>query len=133
MSASELELTLVELVDLHSKRKLPKELNGPQQLDLAAVLAGAVGMKRAESMIARLREEKYPIRDWELGACIWCEVDDGKRRKATQHDPGGGPPTCDRHALGPDEDLCSRRSCPIGVPKGVKLCEDCDPTVAPVD
>lgn len=74
------------------------DLNGPQQLDKAAALALAAGLRRAADMIGQDRQRRYPIRDWEYGACVWCEVIDGKRRKATMLDIGGGPPTCDKHS-----------------------------------
>lgn len=80
----------------------PSDLSGPKQLDLAACLARRHGLTRAAAMIEEDRARRYPIRGWEYGACIWCEVIDGKRRQATQTDMGGGPPTCDKHA-DPDE------------------------------
>jgi len=79
-------------------RREAGELNGPQQLDKASMLAQQAGLTQAAEMIGQDRLRRYPIRDWDLGACVWCEVIDGKRRKATQYDMGGGPPTCDKHS-----------------------------------
>jgi hypothetical protein len=66
-------------------------------VDEVCKLAVQAGYRRADKWIAEKRAEQWPCRDWEDGACIWCEVDEGKRRKATCLDLGGGPAMCDRH------------------------------------
>jgi len=75
------------------------DLSRPKQLDEAVKLCLEHGLRGAADLISEYRAERYPVRDWEYGSCIWCEVIDGKRRKATlPFDLGGGPPTCEKHA-----------------------------------
>ena len=85
-------------------RSLPAEIDGAWR-----VLVDA-GLSRAADFIADARARRWPHPEpWELGACIWCEVN-GKRRKATVTDPGGGPPMCD----GCWEEICAEEN--IGEP-----------------
>jgi hypothetical protein len=73
-------------------------LSGPKQLDEAVKLAQAAGLTRAADLISEFRAKRYPVRDWEFGACMWCKIFDGALREATwPSDLGGGPPTCERH------------------------------------
>lgn len=65
------------------------------QVDQAVDLARREGLDLAADWISEARQKRWPGPEpWDLGACIWCEVDHGTRRKATIIDQGGGPPMC---------------------------------------
>jgi predicted sulfurtransferase len=40
-------------------------------------------------------------REWPLGRCVWCWVNDQRLREAVVRDQGGGPPMCRQH----DDDI----------------------------
>jgi hypothetical protein len=70
------------------------------RLDRLAKWARRAGWFDAAKLLGGLLAERRKTereRSWDLGRCIWCEIDANRLREAVVYDPSGGPAMCWAH------------------------------------